>query len=127
MKAVDAKVGDSLEEVIDEQNNHRLAGLLTGRPIRRFLDTTKADARRDPQRHLRRQLHAARRTIRFSASFQEVPLRSRNFILYDGFYQWQKTYGPLYCVVDVRQEPLRLDELATSFASTGARAGACTP
>ena len=25
-----------------------------------------------------------------------MPQGQRNFILYDGFYQWQKTYGPLY-------------------------------
>jgi hypothetical protein len=28
-------------------------------------------------------------------SFVEVPRETRNMILYDGFYQWQKTYGPL--------------------------------
>jgi hypothetical protein len=29
-------------------------------------------------------------------SWKEVPRENRNQILYDGFYQWQKTYGPLY-------------------------------
>ena len=28
--------------------------------------------------------------------WKEIPRNERNFILYDGFYQWQKTYGPLY-------------------------------
>jgi hypothetical protein len=28
--------------------------------------------------------------------WKEVPRAQRNMILYDGFYQWQKTYGPLY-------------------------------
>jgi hypothetical protein len=28
-------------------------------------------------------------------SFVDVPRETRNMILYDGFYQWQKTYGPL--------------------------------
>ncbi len=32
----------------------------------------------------------------FAAAFSEVPRRERNMVLYDGFHQWQKTYGPLY-------------------------------
>jgi len=28
--------------------------------------------------------------------FREIPRQERNYILYDGFHQWQKTYGPLY-------------------------------
>ena len=28
------------------------------------------------------------------AGWKEIP--NRNYLLYDGFYQWQKTYGPLY-------------------------------
>lgn len=31
----------------------------------------------------------------FGDSWKEVPRAERNFILYDGFQQWQKTYGPL--------------------------------
>ena len=31
----------------------------------------------------------------FSDSWKEVPRAERNFVLYDGFQQWQKTYGPL--------------------------------
>jgi hypothetical protein len=30
------------------------------------------------------------------AGWKEVARKDRNFILYDGFHQWQKTYGPLY-------------------------------
>ncbi|MBX3227376.1 MAG: metallophosphoesterase [Labilithrix sp.] len=30
------------------------------------------------------------------AGWKEVPRADRNYILYDGFYQWQKTYGPLF-------------------------------
>jgi len=32
----------------------------------------------------------------FADGWREVPRVERNYILYDGFYQWQKTYGPLY-------------------------------
>ncbi|MBX3220807.1 MAG: metallophosphoesterase [Labilithrix sp.] len=28
--------------------------------------------------------------------WKEIPRADRNLVLYDGFYQWQKTYGPLY-------------------------------
>jgi hypothetical protein len=32
----------------------------------------------------------------FTDGWKEVSRDDRNFILYDGFQQWQKTYGPLY-------------------------------
>ena len=32
----------------------------------------------------------------FATSFTEIPQSDRNMVLYDGFYQWQKSYGPLY-------------------------------
>ena len=28
--------------------------------------------------------------------WKELPRPERNYVVYDGFYQWQKTYGPLY-------------------------------
>lgn len=30
------------------------------------------------------------------SAWQRVPEEQRNYVLYDGFYQWRKTYGPLY-------------------------------
>jgi hypothetical protein len=30
------------------------------------------------------------------AGWKELPRAERNYVVYDGFYQWQKTYGPLY-------------------------------
>jgi hypothetical protein len=32
----------------------------------------------------------------FTDSWKEVAIGDRNMILYDGFYQWQKTYGPTF-------------------------------
>lgn len=32
----------------------------------------------------------------FAEGWRDVPRATRNYILYDGFYQWQKTYGPLH-------------------------------
>jgi len=32
----------------------------------------------------------------FADGWKEIPKADRNYILYDGFHQWQKTYGPLY-------------------------------
>jgi hypothetical protein len=32
---------------------------------------------------------------RFGKSWKELPKDKRNYVLYDGFHQWKKTYGPL--------------------------------
>jgi hypothetical protein len=32
----------------------------------------------------------------FKDGWLELPKKDRNYILYDGFYQWQRTFGPLY-------------------------------
>lgn len=38
----------------------------------------------------------APRGASFADGWKELPADKRNFVLYDGFHQWQKTYGPLY-------------------------------
>lgn len=38
--------------------------------------------------------HARGQTFR--TAWQELPRDQRNMVLYDGFHQWQRTYGPLY-------------------------------
>ena len=32
----------------------------------------------------------------FAQGWEEIPRTQRNYILYDGFHQWQRSYGPLY-------------------------------
>ncbi len=34
--------------------------------------------------------------LSFSEGWVEVPVEKRNMVLYDGIYQWQKTYGPTH-------------------------------
>jgi len=91
---VDAKLGDSLQKVVQEQNNHPWPDF-TWDAYSAFL--TKTDAQRDG---LHRDVYTGgfKRSVgdTYKAAFAEVPRQDRNMVLYDGFHQWQKTYGPLY-------------------------------
>ncbi|MDB4935888.1 MAG: hypothetical protein JWP87_2860 [Labilithrix sp.] len=91
---VDAKLGDSLQKVVEEQNNHAWPDF-TWDKYAAFL--AKTDNTRDG---LHRDVYtgAFKRGVgdTYEASFAEVPRDDRNMVLYDGFHQWQKTYGPLY-------------------------------
>ena len=91
---VDAKLGDNLQKVIGEQNNLAWPGY-DWASYKQFL--TKTDADRDGL-HLDLYTGGFKRSAgdTFKAAFSEVPRADRNVILYDGFHQWQKTYGPLY-------------------------------
>jgi len=40
--------------------------------------------------------HVRREGDTFAESWRELPRDQRNMVLYDGFHQWQRTYGPLY-------------------------------
>ncbi len=93
IKTVDAKVGDSLQKVIDEQNAKPWPDY-SWNAYNDFLTKTASTPG-----GLHRDIYAGafKRSVgeTFSASFAEVPRSDRNMVLYDGFYQWQKTYGPL--------------------------------
>jgi hypothetical protein len=91
---LDSTLGDSLKKVVSEQNNIAWPNF-TWDAYQAFL--TKTDAKREG-------LHVDITTggfarapgKTFAESFKEVPRTDRNWILYDGFNQWQKSYGPLY-------------------------------
>lgn len=91
---VDAKLGDNLQKIVEEQNNHAWPGF-TWSAYSAFL--AKTDNDRDG---LHRDLYTGsfeRKTgDTYQAAFTEIPRQDRNMVLYDGFHQWQKTYGPLY-------------------------------
>lgn len=93
IKAIDAKLGVDLKKVIDEQNNLALPDY-SWDAFSAFLAKTAGQ----PD-GLARDLVGGGFTRKpgdtFAASFVEVPRADRNFVLYDGFYQWQKSYGPL--------------------------------
>ena len=94
VQTVDAKLGNTLQKVVNEQNNRAWPGFAWD-DYAKFL--TKTDAERDGL-HVDIQTGGFKRTTgdTFKAAFSELPRASRNMILYDGFHQWQKTYGPLY-------------------------------
>jgi 3',5'-cyclic AMP phosphodiesterase CpdA len=92
--SADRLVGDSLEKVVREQNNKAWPDF-SWSEYQAFL------AKTDQQREgLHLDLFSGgfvrARGEAFSEAFKEVPRSDRNILLYDGFYQWQKTYGPLY-------------------------------
>ncbi|MBX3190513.1 MAG: metallophosphoesterase [Labilithrix sp.] len=90
----DAAVGTTLKKVVEQQNNLAWPDF-SWDTYQAFL--TKTDAQRDG---LRRDVVTGaferRSGDAYGASFSEVPRADRNMVLYDGLYQWQKTYGPLY-------------------------------
>jgi hypothetical protein len=94
VKSFDARLGDTLEKVIDDQNNRPWPDY-SWSDYDAFLSRTSGTPG-----GLHKDIFqgAFRRSVgqTFSASFADVPRGDRNMILYDGFYQWQKTYGPLY-------------------------------
>ena len=91
---VDAKLGDNLQKVIADQNNRAWPDY-DWAEYSKFL--AKTDAQRDGL-HLDLYTGGFKRSAgdTFKAAFSEVPRADRNVMLYDGFHQWQKTYGPLY-------------------------------
>ncbi len=94
VKSFDAKLGDSLQKVVEEQNDIPWPDF-SWSAYSAFLDETQATPGGVP-RNIFEGSFERRIGDTFSASFQEVPRGERNMVLYDGFYQWQKTYGPLY-------------------------------
>ncbi|AKU94646.1 hypothetical protein AKJ09_01310 [Labilithrix luteola] len=94
VESFDAKVGTTLEGVIDLQNNIAWPDY-SWSALSAFLDKSH-----DTVGGLHRDIYqgAFKRSPgdSFATSFSEVPRSDRNMILYDGFYQWKKTYGPLY-------------------------------
>jgi hypothetical protein len=94
IKSFDSGLGDSLEKVISEQNNIPWPDY-SWATYSAFLDKTKGTPGGLP-RDIFEGSYERRIGETFSAAFKEVPRSDRNIILYDGFYQWQKSYGPLY-------------------------------
>lgn len=96
IKAADSAVGESLQEVIEEQKAKPWPGF-SYTEYQAFLDASeKADRLGGFHKDLFVGSFARTTKGTFGEGWQEVPRKDRNFILYDGFHQWQKTYGPLY-------------------------------
>jgi len=94
VRSFDEKLGDSLQKVIEEQNDVPWPDF-SWDTYSAFLDTTQATPG-GVHKDIFQGSFERRAGETFSASFKQVPRSERNIVLYDGFYQWQKTYGPLY-------------------------------
>ena len=94
VKSFDKALGVTLEKVIAEQNNKAWPDYSWSA----YDDFLSRTASTPGGLHKDIFQGAFKRSIgqSFATSFQEIPRSDRNIILYDGFYQWQKTYGPLY-------------------------------
>lgn len=96
VKALDTGLGESLKEVIDEAKDKPWPGFQQS-DFDAYLKQTEGA---DMLGGLHKDIFTGSFTRTANASgfggWKEVARKERNFILYDGFYQWQKTYGPLY-------------------------------
>lgn len=95
VKAVDTVVFDSLKKVIGDQTTHPWDGFDQS-DFEAYLARTKQSDRLGGDHKDIFTGGFARTAGDSFASWKEIPKADRNYILYDGFYQWQKTYGPLY-------------------------------
>ena len=91
--SADNLLNDNLQKIVSDQNNRAWPDY-TWASYSAYL--AKNDAQRDGI-HQDIVTGSFKRTAGDTyATFAEVPRAERNMVLYDGFHQWQKTYGPLY-------------------------------
>lgn len=95
--AVDTGLFDSLESVINDQTNKPWPDF----GITKWKSYIEKTEQNDQLGGIHKDIFTGSfsRTSKgtgFSDGWKEIPRDERNFILYDGFQQWQKTYGPLY-------------------------------
>jgi hypothetical protein len=99
VKTIDDALFDSLKDVINDETQKAWPGFEQSAYDTYLQQTEKAD--------MLGGLHKDIFTGSFTrsaksggtdsfAGWKEVARSDRNYILYDGFYQWQKSYGPLY-------------------------------
>lgn len=91
---IDKRLGRStLEQVVERASPKAWPGF-TMAEYKEWVERTKETP---GGRHV--DIYAGRHIRRAGQSFDtwiELPERKRNLVLYDGFYQWRRTYGPLY-------------------------------
>jgi hypothetical protein len=96
VKTVDSVILDNLDKVIDDQTSRPWAGF-NHADFNAYLARTAGEDRLGGD-HMDIFTGGFARSPKKDgfAGWKQIPKADRNFILYDGFYQWQKTYGPLY-------------------------------
>lgn len=103
VKAVDTGVRDNLQEVVREATPKAWPNFEWNAYQKYLDDTAAADLLGGYHRDVftgsfsRQPPPYAKTGVvdSFASSWKEHPREERNEVLYDGFYQWQKTYGPL--------------------------------
>ncbi|MDB4940964.1 MAG: hypothetical protein JWP97_498 [Labilithrix sp.] len=96
VKALDTGLLESLKEVVSEANPKAWPGFDQSK-YQAYLDQTEASDQLGgrPMDIFTGSFMRSAAGAGFGDGWKEVKREDRNFILYDGFYQWQKTYGPL--------------------------------
>lgn len=93
-REVEKRLGKpSLEEVVEQASPKAWPGF----SMAKFKAFTEATKETPGGRHV--DVFAGRHIRRAGQSFNtwiELPEKERNLVLYDGFYQWRRTYGPLF-------------------------------
>ncbi len=97
VRAADAALFDDLKEIVEEASPRAWPGFSWDKYAAYLDATSKADMLGGFHRDVF--VGAFSRNAKgqgFADGWKEVPREKRNMVLYDGFHQWQKTYGPLY-------------------------------
>ncbi len=94
VKSLDTAVGTTLQEVVGEATPKAWPDFKWAE-YQAYLDRTQ-NALGGLHRNIFTGGFIRRPGDTFAKGWQELPRAERNMFLYDGFYQWQKTYGPLY-------------------------------
>jgi len=95
VQTIDNGLGDDLEAAIMDANPKAWPGY-KWLDFKAYLDKTNKPGLIGGIHHdIYQGSFVRRRASTFRDGWIEVPRKDRNMILYDGFYQWQRTYGPL--------------------------------
>jgi hypothetical protein len=96
VRSLDTAAGTSLEEVIVEASPKAWPDFSIT-DYQAYIEKTAAmDALGGLHRDVFTGAFARTSKLDGFAGWKELPRAERNYVVYDGFYQWQKTYGPLY-------------------------------
>jgi len=96
VRALDDAVGTSLEEVLVGANPKAWPDFSIT-DYQAYIEKTAAmDLLGGLHRDIFTGAFARTSKLEGFAGWKEIPRAERNYVVFDGFYQWQKTYGPLY-------------------------------
>lgn len=94
--ALDTTVGSTLREVIAEAGPKAWPDFSLSDWENYVARTAAADQLGGVHRDIFTGAFSRTSKVEGFAGWKEMPRNERNYVVYDGFHQWQKTYGPLY-------------------------------